>query len=263
ELLRHEDLLDLAAERLRGADAFVVVPDQLLGDRGAALQAPAGAGEVVVGGTEDAGGRDTALVPEVLVLGRHDGVAEHGRDLVVGKDHPVGGTELAHLGLAVAEVDLGRLLHHRRLDIGDRRLRIGVSHTRRSQHHDAADEASDNGQGLFPGPVPPPAALAARLAAVRPAGPAPVAAALAGIRSVPVAAHPVPAQPLAQVVPDVPHAGAEPGHAAAPGRARVAPGGPAAARALPAPPRPPTPRPRTARGARVLAGPGAAPPRPP
>src|SRR5262249_22091276 len=141
------------------------------------------------------------------------------------------------------------------------RFRLVVPPPCRSQHHHAADEASDNGQGLFPGPVPPPAALAARLAAVWPAGPAPVAAALAaraGIRGVPVAAHPVPAQPLAQVVPDVPHAGAEPGHAAAPGRALVAPGRPAAARALPAPPRPASPRRGARRGVSGPATPGVA-----
>src|SRR5262249_48097899 len=167
--------------------------------------------------------------------------------------HPVGGTERAHLGLAVAEVDLGRLLHHRRLDIGDRRLRIGVSHPCRSQHHHAADEASDNGQGLFPGPVPPPAALAARLAAVWPAGPAPVPAARAaraGRGGAPAPAPPVPARPPARVAPDAPPPGADPGHAAAPGRARVAPGGPAAARAPPGPPRPATPRRGTARRVR-------------
>src|SRR5262249_56059236 len=65
ELLRDEDLLDLAARGLRRADVVVVVPDQLLGDGGTALQVPAGTGEVVVGGADDTGHRDAALVPAV------------------------------------------------------------------------------------------------------------------------------------------------------------------------------------------------------
>src|SRR5262249_58132859 len=197
-------------------------------DGGTALQVATAAGEVGVGGADDAGRRDTALVPEVLVLGRHDRVAEHHRDLVVGKDYPVGGAELAHLGLAVAEVDLGRLLHDARLDVGNRGFRVGVSDPRRSQHHHAADEGGDQGQRLLPGPVAPPPALAA-LATVRPVRPAAVTAvgppaARRGGPGVPRAAHSVSAQPFAQGVPDVPDATAGAGAAAAPARARVLPG---------------------------------------
>ena len=50
DLHRHEDLLDLAAERLLGTDAGVEVPDELLGDGGAALQRAVVALGVLVGG---------------------------------------------------------------------------------------------------------------------------------------------------------------------------------------------------------------------
>ena len=245
ELLRNEDFLDLAARGLRRADVVVVVPDQLLGDGGSALQVPAGTGEVVVGGADDTGRRDAALVPEVLVLGRHHRVAQHRRELAVGEDHPVGLAELAHLGLAVAEVDLGCLLHDGRLDIGDGGLGVGVRHPHRDHDDEEADDARDDGQHLLPGPVPPPAALAARCFAARVVRPAPVAAAVAvpapgraGALVVPVAADAVAAQPFAQVVPDVADAGAEPGCRAAAGAALT----PGARTAVPGP-RPPRPVP--------------------
>src|SRR5205814_8358454 len=65
QLGRDEDLLELAADRLRRADAGVVVADELLGDGGPALQRGARAGEVVPGRAQDAGGRYPALVVEV------------------------------------------------------------------------------------------------------------------------------------------------------------------------------------------------------
>ena len=164
-------------------------------------------------------------MPEVLVLGRHHRVPERRRELAVVEDHPVGLAELAHLGLAVAEVDLGGLLHDGRLDIGDGGLGVGVRHPHRGRDDHEADERRDQRQRLLPGPVPPPAALAARLFAAGVVRTTPVAGAVTApapgpaARLIPVALHTVAAQPLTQVVPDVTNAGAEPGRRAAAGAA--------------------------------------------
>src|SRR6266568_1932311 len=175
ELLGDEDLLDLAAQCLRGADVVVEVPDQLLGDGGPALQAVAGVGEVVVGGAEDAGRRDAALVVEVLVLRRHHRIADRRRDLVVGEELPVGGAELAHGSLPVAEVHNGRLLQRRGRGVRYRGLPVGDSGPNGADHHHPAEAARCDRQRLAPGPVTPPVA-AEDEAAAAPA-PAPAAGA--------------------------------------------------------------------------------------
>src|SRR5262249_11868524 len=95
------------------------------------------------------------------------------------EDHPVGLAELAHLGLAVAEVDLGGLLHDGRLDIGYGGLGVGVRHPHHGHDDQDADERRDDRQRFLPGPVAPPAALGARLLAARAVRSAPVAAAVA------------------------------------------------------------------------------------
>ena len=109
QLLRHEDFLDLAADRLGGPDVRVVVPDELLGDRRTALRNRT-AGHVGDGGPDDADGRDPALVVEMLVLGRDHRVPDHGGNLVRGEQLPVRGAERAHDRLAVPVVDDRRLL---------------------------------------------------------------------------------------------------------------------------------------------------------
>ena len=157
----HEDLLELAAERLLGADAGVVLPDELLGDGRAALQRAVTAPDVLVGGPHDARGRDAALVEEVPVLGGEHRVDE-GRRLLklgVGQHLPVGGAEPADDG-AVARVDHGLGVaggRHRRG--GNRRLLIDHDHRDGAEHDDGADDGQQHAHGLLPGPVPPPAAL--------------------------------------------------------------------------------------------------------
>ncbi len=157
----HEDLLDLAAHRLLGADAAVVLPDELLGDGRAALLRAVAAGDVLVGGPHDAGGRDAALVEEVPVLGGEHRIDDRRRVLQVGVGHQlaVGVAEPADEG-AVLGVD-HRLGEAGRLERagGNRGLLVGHDHRGRAEHDDAADHGEQQADDLAQRPVPPPAAL--------------------------------------------------------------------------------------------------------
>ena len=169
----HEDLLDLAAQRLLGADAGVVLPDELLGDGRAALQRAVTAPDVLVGGPHDARGRDAALVEEVPVLGGEHRVDEGLRllKLGVGQHLPVGGAEPADEG-AVARVDHGlRVAGGRHRRGGNRRLLIDHDHRDGAEHDDGADRRQQHAHGLLPRPVPPPAALDLDPGPVQPAAP--------------------------------------------------------------------------------------------
>ena len=167
----HEDLLDLAAERLLGADADVVLPDELLGDGRAALQRAVAARGVRVGGPHDAGGRDAALVEEIPVLGGEHRVDDGLGDLVVGQHLPVGGAESADEG-AVLRVDHGlREAGGRHRVGGHRRLLIGHGHRDGAEHDQGADTRQQHAHGLLPRPVPPPVALDLDPGPVQPAAP--------------------------------------------------------------------------------------------
>ena len=161
DLHRHEDLLDLAADRLLGADALVVVPDELLGDGRAALQRVVVAGEVREGGPHGGGGRDAALGPEVAVLrGQHRvDDAGHLLELAVSQHLPVGAAEPPDQR-AVAGVDDGLRVAGSGHGLGrDRRLLVSDGDRDGAQDDERADDAEQNAQGLPPGPVAPPAAL--------------------------------------------------------------------------------------------------------
>src|SRR5262249_36026417 len=88
----------------------------------------------------------------------------HARDLAGRQDLPVDavGAERAHLRLAVAEVDGRRLLQrqlgHRGGDVG---VLVLVIDGGREQNEDERERRGDDREGLAPGPVPPPVALAA------------------------------------------------------------------------------------------------------
>ncbi len=187
ELDRDEDLLDLRADRPRGADRRVVVLGELLGERGPALQGAA-ALDVRVRGAQDAGDRDAALVVKVPVLRRDHRVLHDGRDLGIGQHLPVDavGAERSHLVLAVGEVDDRRLLQGRFGDIGGNRgPRVGVHDARHDEEDQPGDRARGDHHGLLQGPVPPPAALAAR---GRPAVPAATGPAAIGVTAAPAGA---------------------------------------------------------------------------
>ena len=169
----HEDLLELAGQRLLGADAGVVLPDELLGDGRAALQRAVTAPDVLVGGPDDAGGRDAALGEEVPVLGGEHRVDEGRRllQLRVGQHLPVRGAEAADDG-AVARVDRRlRVAGSRHRRSGNRGLLVDHDHRDRAEHDDRADHREQHAHGLLPRPVPPPAALDLNPGPVQPAAP--------------------------------------------------------------------------------------------
>ena len=188
QLFRDEDLLDLPAGGLRGADPVVVVPHQFLGDGGAALLDRA-AGQVGDGGADDPGERDPALVVEVLVLGGHHDVLDHDRYLVRHQDLPVRAAEHADQRVAVPVVDLGGLPGGELR--GDRDRCLGEDEVEADNHDHDEPAAGGQGQdhGFLPGPVTPPVTLTARppgtaaaaaaapAAAAGPAGPPGIAAA--------------------------------------------------------------------------------------
>ena len=115
--------------------------------------------DVRVGGPDDTGGRDAALVEEVPVLGGEHRIDHRLRDLVTRQHLPVGGAEPADEA-AVLGVDHGLRVpggRHRRR--GHRRLLVGDHHRDRAEHDDAADDGEQDAHGLAQRPVPPPAAL--------------------------------------------------------------------------------------------------------
>ena len=101
DLLLGEVLLDLEGEDhlldlplvglLRGQEQQ---PGELHRERGEALPAAAGA-KVRERGARDAPRVDAEVLPEVLVLDRDDGVAQHGRDVAERHHHPLLDRELA------------------------------------------------------------------------------------------------------------------------------------------------------------------------
>ena len=122
-VVRQVRLDDLALERvLRLLD--VEVPDELLGDRRAALSRLAAGGQVVPAGPDDRREIDAAVVVEPPVLDRDRRVLQVLRDLVagdrladrVGVDHPDQG--------AVGRVHLGNRPLRDRLQRGERGCRV-------------------------------------------------------------------------------------------------------------------------------------------
>ena len=175
----HEDLLDLAADRLLGADAGVVLPDELLGDGRTALQRAVAAPEVRIGGPQDTGRRDAAFVEEVPVLSGENGRDEPLRllDLGVAEHLAIGGAEPADEGPVLGIDHRLREAGGRHRLGGDRRLLVGHGHRDRTEHDDAADDPEQDAQGLAQRPVPPPAALDLDPGTVEPAASGPTRAA--------------------------------------------------------------------------------------
>src|SRR6185437_10093274 len=164
--LGDEDLLDLPARRLLGTDAVVVVPDELLGDRGAAVFVAAG--HVVDGGAQDTGRRDAALGPEALVLRGDHRVLQRLRNLLEGEVLPVVLTDRAEDRLAVGVVH-GRVLVRRgRERGGDRRAARHVLVNAEYGEHEHHEHAADEDARLLPCPVPPPVARALDVRPLRP-----------------------------------------------------------------------------------------------
>ncbi len=154
ELDGHHRFFDLAGGGLLGGEVLLL--HVLLGDGGAAL-AHTLVAQVGHGGAGDAHGIDAAVLEEVAVLGRHHGVAQDRRDLLVGDQHPVlGAVELRHgVGGVAVHLDVG--------GADERRLLLLGGHPRVDRELDLAQHVDQPGgtdgdrqRGDVEGPAPAP-----------------------------------------------------------------------------------------------------------
>ncbi len=195
ELDRHDDLLELVAERLvrviAAGEAAVVVLHELLGQRGSALRVGT-ALEVLVDGPPQPGDGDAALGVERAVLGRGDRLVHDLGNLRRLKDDVADAIagERRHQ-LAVAVIHVGGLGQRCRRDGGRHCDRLVGVQERPDDHQDNNQAAgAEQAEDLLPGPAAPPVT-----------GPEPLAEAPAAARSVrpaiPAAATPATPVPAA------------------------------------------------------------------